>query len=131
MSRHKNASGSLGYKRKYIVDFTREIQLQQLTAKTVSDLHARALFFNNKGVEALVPEDLEAALEYFKNALFLKPDLAIAWNNTGAAFNRVRDSELAEYSYYMALWHENANVTAVNNLAKHYRNAGALETAKQ
>ena len=131
LSRHINASGSLGYKRKYIVDFTPEIQLQQLTAKPVSDLHARALFFNNLGVEALVSEDLEAALEYFKNALFLKPDLSIAWNNTGAAFNRVGDSELAEYSYHMALWHENDNATAVNNLAKHYRNAGALETAEQ
>ncbi|MEC7126820.1 MAG: tetratricopeptide repeat protein, partial [Pseudomonadota bacterium] len=131
LSRHINASGSLGYKRKYIVDFTPEIQLQQLTAKTVSDLHARALFFNNLGVEALVSEDLEAALKYFKNALFLKPDLAIAWNNTGAAFNRVGDSELAEYSYHMALWHENDNATAVNNLAKHYRNAGALVTAEQ
>ena len=131
LSRHINASGSLGYKRKYIVDFTPEIQLQQLTAKTVSDLHARALFFNNLGVEALVSEDLEAALEYFKNALFLKPDLAIAWNNTGAAFNRVGDSELAEYSYHMALWHENDNATAVNNLAKHYRNAGELKTAEQ
>jgi len=131
LSRHINASGSLGYKRKYIVDFTPEIQLQQLTAKPVSDLHARALFFNNLGVEALVSEDLEAALEYFKNALFLKPDLSIAWNNTGAAFNRVGDSELAEYSYHMALWHENDNATAVNNLAKHYRNAGALDIAEQ
>ena len=98
LSRHINASGSLGYKRKYIVDFTPEIQLQQLTAKPVSDLYARALFFNNLGAEALVSEDLEAALEYFKNALFLKPDLAIAWNNIGAAFNRVGDSELAKYS---------------------------------
>ena len=41
------------------------------------------------------------------------------------------DSELAEYSYHMALWHENDNAAAVNNLAKHYRNAGALETAEQ
>ena len=41
LSRHINASGSLGYKRKYIVDFTPEIQLQQLTAEIVSDLHAR------------------------------------------------------------------------------------------
>ena len=98
LSRHINASGSLGYKRKYIVDFTPEIQLQQLTAKPVSDLYARALFFNNLGAEALVSDDLERALEYFKNALFLKPDLAIAWNNIGAAFNRVGDSELAKYS---------------------------------
>jgi tetratricopeptide (TPR) repeat protein len=131
LSRHINASGSLGYKRKYIVDFTPEIQLQQLTAKTVSDLHARALFFNNLGAEALVSEELESALEYFKNALFLQPDLAIAWNNIGAAYNRAGEAELAEYSYHMAFWHENDNATAVNNLAKHYRNAGALDTAEQ
>jgi len=131
LSRHINASGSLGYKRKYIVDFTPEIQLQQLTAKIVSDLHARALFFNNLGAEALVSEELESALEYFKNALFLKPDLAIAWNNLGAAYNRAGEFKLAEYSYHMAFWYENDNATAVNNLAKYYRNAGALDTAEQ
>ena len=131
LSRHINASGSLGYKRKYIVDFTPEIQLQQLTAEIVSDLHARALFFNNLGAEALVSEDLQAALKYFKNALFLKPDLAIAWNNIGAAFNREGDRELAEYSYHMAFWYEKNNATAVNNLAKHYRNAGALDVAER
>ena len=31
----------------------------------------------------------------------------------------------------MAFWHENDNATAVNNLAKHYRNTGALDTAEQ
>lgn len=43
LSRHINATGNLGYKRKYVVDFTPEIQLQQLTARTVSDLYARAI----------------------------------------------------------------------------------------
>ena len=131
LSRHINASGNLGYKRKYIVDFTPEIQLQQLTARAVNDLYARALFFNNLGAEALVAENLDAAFGYFKNALFLQPDLAIAWNNIGAAYNQLGNAELAEYSYHMAFWHENDNATAVNNLAKHYRNVGALEKAEQ
>ena len=131
LSRHINASGNLGYKRKYIVDFTPEIQLQQLTARAVNDLYARALFFNNLGAEALVAENLDAAFGYFKNALFLQPDLAIAWNNIGAAYNQVGNAELAEYSYHMAFWHENDNATAVNNLAKHYRNVGVLDKAEQ
>ena len=131
LSSHINASGNLGYKRRYIVDFTPEIQLQQLTAKAVSDRHARALFFNNLGAEALIAEDLDAAFGYFKNAIFLQPDLAIAWNNIGAAFNRAEKTDLAEYSYHMAFWHDSDNATAVNNLAKHYRSVGASNKAKQ
>lgn len=129
LSRHINATGNLGYKRKYVVDFTPEIQLQQLTARTVSDLYARALYFNNLGVEALVAEDLDAALTYFKNALFLEPDLSIAWNNIGATYNRLGLREYAEYSYQMAFLTEDDNATAVNNLAKHYRSTGELELA--
>ena len=129
LSRHINATGNLGYKRKYVVDFTPEIQLQQLTARTVSDLYARALYFNNLGVEALVAEDLDTALSYFKNALYLETDLSIAWNNIGATYNRLGNREFAEYSYQMAFLAEDDNATAVNNLAKHYRSTGELELA--
>lgn len=129
LSRHINATGNLGYKRKYVVDFTPEIQLQQLTARAVSDLYARALYFNNLGVEALVAEDMDAALTYFKNALYLEPDLSIAWNNIGATYNRMGRRDFAEYSYQMAFLTEDDNATAVNNLAKHYRSAGELELA--
>ena len=131
LSRHINATGNLGYKRKYVVDFTPEIQLQQLTARTVSDLYARALYFNNLGVEALVAEDLDTALTYFKNALYLESDLSIAWNNIGAAYNRLGNREFAEYSYQMAFLAEGDNATAVNNLAKHYRSTGELELASR
>ena len=129
LSRHINATGNLGYKRKYVVDFTPEIQLQQLTARTVSDLYARALYFNNLGVDALVAEDLDTALIYFKNALHLETDLSIAWNNIGATYNRLGNREFAEYSYQMAFLTEDNNATAVNNLAKHYRSTGELELA--
>ena len=131
LSRHINATGSLGYKREYVVDFTPEIQLQQLTANKVTDLYARALYFNNLGVEALVADDLDAAFSYFKNALFLEPELSIAWNNIGASYNRLGNKELTEYSYQMAFLTEDKNATAVNNLAKHYRSNGDLERAER
>lgn len=120
LSEHINALGRLGSSNRYIVDFTPEIQLQQQTAKLVSDQQALALYFNNLAVEYLVNEQLDEALTYFRYALATDPELAIAWNNMGSAWNRSGDDELAEYSYLKAAWLDRNNPTAVNNLARFY-----------
>ncbi len=131
LSKHINATGRFNIQRRYVVDFTPEIALQQLTASEVSDQYARGLYFNNLGVEAMIAGDLEQAIVYFKNALFLESNLSIAWNNIGAAFNRTGNKEFAEYSYQMAFNADNTNATAINNLAKFYRLSGNIELAEQ
>ena len=131
LSRHINASGQFNVQRRYVVDFTPEIALQQLTSQIVSDRFARGLYFNNLGVEAMVASDYAMALVYFKNALFLEPELSIAWNNIGAAYNRLGSRELAEYSYQMSFNVDGTNATAVNNLAKFYRTTGNERLARE
>lgn len=113
-----------------MVDFTPEIALQQLTAGVVSDRHARALYFNNLGVEELIAAEHGQALIYFKNALFLDPELAIAWNNIGATYIRLNNGQFAEYSYRMAFDIDATSATAVNNLARYYRTVGEMDTAE-
>ena len=78
LSQHINATGRFDQTIRYVADFTPEIALQQLTSKVISDTQARALYFNNLGVEALVAHNYEGAIAYFKNALFLDPENAIA-----------------------------------------------------
>lgn len=129
LSRHINATGRFSIQRRYVVDFTPEIALQQLTASEVSDLYARGLYFNNLGVEEMIDGNYDQAMVYFKNALFLVPELSIAWNNIGAAYNRTGSKELAEYSYQMAFNYDQSNATAINNLAKFYRSTGDMELA--
>jgi Tfp pilus assembly protein PilF len=129
LNQHINATGVLGKSSYYIVDFTPEISLQQLTASAVGDTHARALYFNNLGVESLILEDYESALRYFKNALWVDPGLSIAWNNIGTAYNRSGESDLAEYSYRKAYSVDRGNATAINNLVKFYNANGEVETA--
>lgn len=131
LSKHINATGRFSVQRHYVVDFTPEIALQQLTASEVSDVYARGLYFNNLGVEAMIAGDLEQAVIYFKNALFLEPSLSIAWNNIGAAYNRLGNQEFAEYSYQMAFNSDDRNATAINNLAKFYRVTGNTELAEE
>jgi Flp pilus assembly protein TadD len=131
LSNHINATGKFSFQRSYVVDFTPEIALQQLTSREVSDLYARALYFNNLGVEAMIADDLEQAFRYFKNALFLEPEMSIAWNNIGANYKRAGNRELAEYSYHMAFLTEDRNATAVSNLARYYRDTGDEERAEE
>ncbi|MEX0963543.1 MAG: tetratricopeptide repeat protein [Pseudohongiellaceae bacterium] len=131
LSQHINASGRISARRSYVVDFTPEISLQQLTSSVVSDQVARALYFNNLGVEQLIEGDLDEALLFFKNALFLHGDSSIAWNNIGSTYNRLGHEEFAEYSYRMAFSLDNNNATAINNLAKHYRRNGDLRRAAE
>ena len=120
LSEHINATGRVTHSSRYIVDFTPELSLQQRTASVVSDSHARALYFNNLGVEKLIVREYDEALAYFKNALWIEPELAIAWNNAGAVYNRLALTELAEYSYQRSFNIDKSSSTSINNLAKLY-----------
>jgi len=131
LSQHINATGRITARKTYVVDFTPEISLQQLTSQVVSDKDARALYFNNLGVELLIDGDYEGALIYFKNALFLNENSSIAWNNIGSNYNRLGNKEFAEYAYRMAFNMDDRNATSINNLASYYRKAGDLRLARE
>lgn len=129
LSEHINALGSLGAGNQYIVDFTPDVQLQQQTAEVISDQQALALYFNNIAVNHLINDRIDEALMWFRYALETDPELAIAWNNMGSAWNKAGDDELAEYSYMKAAWVDKNNPTALNNLARFYAVRGNDEEA--
>lgn len=131
LSQHINAIGRFNQSTMYVVDFTPEITLQQLTASTVDDREARALYFNNLGVEALIRNEYDTSLAYFKNALYLDPRLSIAWNNIATSYSRMDDKEIAEYAYRKAYTLDQSNATAINNLIKYYNNIGDTDTAER
>lgn len=128
LSEHINARGRVGPSNQYIIDFTPEIRLQQHTAKVITDVEAKALYFNNLAVEQLVEGQPEEALKLFRVALALDASLAMAWNNIGSAFGRLDQPHLAEYSFLKASLLDRSNASAVNNLARYYAEIG--ETAK-
>lgn len=131
LSQHINALGRFNSSTLYVVDFTPEITLQQLTANIVDDREARALYFNNLGAESLIAMSYEDSIAYFKNALFLDPDLSIAWNNIGTAYSRLEEKDTAEYAYQKAYSLDRSNAIAINNLVRFYRQKGDLETSNR
>lgn len=131
LSQHINASGKFNARRSYVVDFTPEISLQQLTSDIVTDRVARSLYFNNLGVEKLIEGEYNEALDYFKNALFLHEESSITWNNIGSNYSRLGNKEYAEYAYRMSFSLDDNNATAINNLSKYYRRIGELRLARE
>lgn len=129
LSQHINALGRFNSSTVYVVDFTPEITLQQLTASTIDDREARALYFNNLGAESLIAANYDQAIPYFKNALYLDPDLSIAWNNIGTAYSRIDEKDTAEYAYKKSYALDRTNATAINNLVRFYRQQGDMETS--
>jgi tetratricopeptide (TPR) repeat protein len=131
LSQHINATGRFGPHRHYVSDFTPEVSLQQFTSTAVTDVEARSLYFTNIGVEALIRGNSEQALDFLKNALFLDPDSSVAWNNIGAIYSALGNSELTEFSYKMSVLKSSNSMSAIGNLAKFYRKNGQLARAKQ
>ncbi|MFM1895129.1 MAG: hypothetical protein RLZZ385_203 [Pseudomonadota bacterium] len=129
LNQHINATGRITARETYVVDFTPEISVQQLTSQVVTDELARALYFNNLGVESMVAGDFEQARVYLRNALWINPELSIAWNNIGTVYNRLQQHELAEYSYQMSFESDTTNATAISNLARFYVAQGDDDTA--
>jgi Flp pilus assembly protein TadD len=131
LSQHINAIGRLDQNTQYVVDFTPEITLQQLTANRVTDEQGRALYFNNLGVEALIANELDVAVAYFRNALWIDSEQSIVWNNLGSTYSRLGDRSLAAYSYRKSFSLDRTNATAINNLVKFHTADGDIETAQR
>ncbi len=126
---HINAIGSIRGGQQYVMDFTPEIALLDYTAREISDEQARALYFSNLGAELMINGDLEQALPYLKNALWIDPDLSLAWNNIGVIYSRLGQAELAEYSYKKGYSINRSNATVISNLANLYGAVGDFEKA--
>lgn len=129
VSEHINAIGRVGPSGRYILDFTPEVRLQRQTDQLISDEQALALFYNNLAVDHLVQEQLEEALQYFRYALTVDPELAMAWNNLGSVWSRLDRDDLAEYSYLKAAWLDRTSASAYNNLVRFYSQQGDTEKA--
>jgi Flp pilus assembly protein TadD len=124
-----NALGDLSGGRQYIMDFTPSVRLQPDSHQAIEDSSAKAMYFNNLGVEELIADNPEGALQLFRYALAVDAGLSMVWNNVGSALNRLDRPGLAEYSYKKAFDLDYRSTTAINNLARHYGRQGNDEQA--
>lgn len=114
--------------RKVLV-FSLEAEEFYRDARTISDLTAIALFYSNRGAEAVRTGDLLRAVEHLETAVRIDPELAQAWVNLGVASRRSGDFERAEAAYLRALAIDPERTSAYQNFAALLRYNGAEQAA--
>lgn len=106
------------------VDFDPQDVRKYFPRYTVSKKVAMAMFYNNKGADALMANSYSKAYAYFREAATLAPDFPEVWVNLGVLY-RMNDAEdAAEKSYRKAIALGDDNLTAWENLAVLYRRQG-------
>ncbi|WP_193049063.1 tetratricopeptide repeat protein [Pseudoalteromonas undina] len=119
----KLKDSSLVYQRnkRLIIDFDPNSRQARFATSSLSKKRVTAMFYNNKGGEALVNKHYDLAYSYFKAAINTDASFSASWGNLGVLFKQLDDLKQAEkmYSYAIAL---NANDnTAQGNLALLYK----------
>ncbi len=100
-----------------VIDFGVRQEDEGWRVNRISDLTATALFYSNRGAEALRAGQLEEAVAWLGDAVRIDPELTSAWVNLGVAQRRSGRVEAAEASYRRALEIDPRGGSALANLA--------------
>ncbi|MEI6893276.1 MAG: tetratricopeptide repeat protein [Colwellia sp.] len=99
------------------IDFDPFIAKKQFPSKTVQKNTIMAMFYSNKGAEALVNNDYLRAYKYFKKATTTDNKFSSAWANLGVLYKISGYFEMAEFAYSHAINLKKDNLTSLSNLA--------------
>lgn len=112
------------------LDFRPLSSLPHPPARPISRERALAMFYNNRGVDALVSGDETRAYAYFRAALLADPGLDMALSNIGLLHARHGFRALAERSFRQAVALAPDNVVATENLAMLLEADGRVSEAR-
>ena len=103
--------------------------LNRAKKEIISDEQAFGSFYSNRGIELLMNDNFDAAIEHLQYAVKLDPDSAHNWSNLGTAYRRMNKLDEAEQAYKRALKEDRDDPTALNNLAFLYQLRGETKLA--
>jgi len=100
-----------------VLDFGGAVRIDPSRLRVITDATAVAIFFSNRGAEALLAAAGEPAVPWLRRAVELDPGLGRAWANLGVAERRAGNVRAAEAAYLRALEVEPELAAARQNLA--------------
>ncbi len=124
LAQHINAHVVAGVQGGYAVDFDIADFRTSYPRHDVSDRYALALFYTNRGAEALLEGDYSRSFVNFREALRTDASVAGAWENLGLLYARLERWDYAEAAYLQALAISRDAPTALTNLATLYEKTG-------
>ncbi len=98
--------------------------------RQLSDLTALAMFYSNRGAEALQDDRVQDAIVWLETAVAIDPELTPAWVNLGVVLRRAGDLRGAEDAYKHALEIDPRTLSAYQNLAALLQIQGRSEEAE-
>lgn len=106
------------------IDFDPFVSKKRFPSKNISKNTIVAMFYNNKGSDALVNDNYSLAYQYLKHATITDPKFSVAWGNLGILYKLMGHYEQAELAYIRAINLQHNNLTALANLALLFNNQG-------
>jgi len=99
------------------IDFDPYTVKQNFPKKIIQKNTVLAMFYNNKGGQALVDKEYDVAYQYFKAATFSDKYFSPAWGNLAVLYRLTNHLKMAEKTYRYAIQINPNNLTALTNLA--------------
>ena len=116
--------------RTMVVDFDPFSPKKFFPSKSASKARVLAMFYNNKGADALVKANYLTAYSYIRQAVNTDITFQDAWTNLGILYRMTGHYNDAEQTYKQALKLNEENLTIWENLAILHEHQGRLELAK-
>lgn len=113
------------------IDFDPFISKKYFPKKVIKKRRILAMFYNNKGAQALVDVDYNKAYAYFKAASKADPTHSDTWGNLGVLYRLSNHVSNAKLAYKHAIKLDKHNLTVMTNLAIIYRMEDKPEEAEK
>ncbi len=107
-----------------VVDFDPNSRGEHFKTSPISKARITAMFYNNKGVTAMLRNQKNSAYSYFLAAIDVDPLYSGAWGNLAVFLRLNKQYRNAELAYNHALAIDKDNNTALGNLALLYQLTG-------
>lgn len=114
-----------------VIDFNPDSRGQVFKTRIITKDLITAMFYNNKGANAMINKEYDLAYSYFVAAKQYAPDYSPIYGNLGVLFRLNQQFSNAEKAYQYALYLAPDNHTAMGNSAILYDLTNRQEKAKQ
>ncbi|NQZ21997.1 MAG: hypothetical protein HRT53_08060 [Colwellia sp.] len=113
------------------IDFDPVISKKSFPSKVISKNTVIAMYYSNKGGQALFDNELDKAYAYFKAATKIDPSFSPAWGNLGVLYRKVKHDNFAMNNYRHAIALDNKNYNTMSNMSIILNEQGKLEQVKR
>ncbi len=113
----------------YTIDFFPRWRQKAISQKRIPNQQILALFYNNKGADALANKDYDLAYQHFKQASLLAPNVGFIWGNLASVYRKKGFFSAAEQVYFHAFKLSPDSLSLKEGLAILYKHSGKQQLA--